>query len=715
MYQIYADSVLIYDSTLEDYKIGKGEIVREVDKSGSFVFSVYPDHFYYNEFIQMKTVITVYKSGRIVFRGRVLNDVTDYWNNKVLTCEGELGFLQDTIVRPYEFQGSPTSLLRQFVEAHNAQVDEFKQFRLGTVNIDDANDYVNRSSTDYATTLDMMQSALPGSDLGGHFYITHGEDGTDPIPTLHYLQDFPDTSTQDIEFGVNLKDYTKTAKAEEVATAIIPLGTNNSTTGERLTIADVNGGVDFLYDETAVALRGWIFKPVIWEDVTLANHLLTKARAYLADVVKQNITIELNAIDLHLLDRSIASFNVCEYVRVISDPHHLDAVMLCNRQTMNLLQPENDTIVLGYATTSLTGANTQLGASVSTLGKQVSSIKQDATAIELQVQDLSRGVSSSLRVSADGVTITDADGEAVTISGSQIDASTIKTEQLDASKINVADMNLTGAISFGDLDASTQQAVGQAVSDANDASNAVKAWSYTGTTLIDGSKIQTGTVMASMLAGGAVQLLNYYGVPVGYLTMDGSYTADFNVALASGGSLRLTADYGDVFLRNGGNQFLQLGGGLGRVIVGGGSLAPNYSGSLSCGVAGAVWADVYAANATIQTSDLTVKKDVTYGLENYEALFDALRPISFRFVDGNSGRVHLGMGAQDVEQALADTGLTSMDFAGLIKLPKLDDEGNVVEGEFDYALRYGEFIPLLIEQVQQLKKRVRELEGEKNG
>ena len=94
MYQIFADDTLIYDSTIDDYKIGKGEITLEVNKSGSFVFSLYPDHFYYDKFIKMKTIITVYKSGEIVFRGRVLNAVEDYWNNKVITCEGELGFLQ---------------------------------------------------------------------------------------------------------------------------------------------------------------------------------------------------------------------------------------------------------------------------------------------------------------------------------------------------------------------------------------------------------------------------------------------------------------------------------------------------------------------------------------------------------------------------------------------------------------------------------------------
>ena len=66
MYKIFADDTLIYDSTLEDYKIGKGLITLETNKSGSFTFSLYPDHFYYDKFIKLKTVITVYKSNKIV-------------------------------------------------------------------------------------------------------------------------------------------------------------------------------------------------------------------------------------------------------------------------------------------------------------------------------------------------------------------------------------------------------------------------------------------------------------------------------------------------------------------------------------------------------------------------------------------------------------------------------------------------------------------------
>ena len=112
MYKIYADdSVLLYDSTLEDLRIGSGVVNLDADTAGSFVFSVFPDHPFYNDFVELKTVITVYKDNRIVFRGRVLSDTTDYWNTKTLTCEGELTFLQDSVVRPYTRSSTAAAML----------------------------------------------------------------------------------------------------------------------------------------------------------------------------------------------------------------------------------------------------------------------------------------------------------------------------------------------------------------------------------------------------------------------------------------------------------------------------------------------------------------------------------------------------------------------------------------------------------------------------
>jgi phage minor structural protein len=384
MYKIYADEILIYDSTSEDYKLGKAQITHETNKSGSFVFSIYPDHFYYDHFIQLKTVITVYKSDKIVFRGRILNDVTDYWNNKVITCEGEMGFLQDSIIRPFTFTGTPEELFIKFIEEHNAQVDEFKRFNIGEVTVIDPNGYIARSNSNYESAISNLTNQLIEDSLGGYFYITHGENGTDQIPTINYLADFNKVSSQTVEFGVNLKKYTRTVKAQDIATAIIPLGAelddgNSETEDPRLTITEINNGKDYVYEAPAVDLYGWVTKVVIWDDVTDAEILKRKAQQYLNDSIKQLVTIELNAIDLHLLDRSIESFAVGDYIRVISKPHNFDSVMLCNKQVIDILKPENDSLVLGSTYSVFTELNNKQSSSFQNMNSKTVSLVSSTT------------------------------------------------------------------------------------------------------------------------------------------------------------------------------------------------------------------------------------------------------------------------------------------------------------------------------------------------
>lgn len=376
MYEVYADGALIHASDWDDLRLSKGEITLELDKAGSFVFSLPPGHPHYSKFVKLKTVITVYRSGHIIFRGRILDDVVDYWNNRTFTCEGELSFLQDSIVRPFTFSGTPADLFRQFVEGHNAQVDDFKRFKIGTVTVTDANNYVARENTGYETTLSNMTSRLLEDATGGHFLITHGDDGTDPVPTIHYLADFTTLAAQSIEFGSNLLDFTKTVKAEDMATAIIPLGAtvddgNTETEDQKLTIAGVNDGVDYVYSSEAVAQYGWIFKVVEWDDVTDPGNLKSKALEYLGVVTQQTLTLELSAVDLHLLDRSVESYSLCEYVRVSSPPHNFEDVLLCTKQSLNVLNPASDSMVLGQTVATFTERSTKMF----TLASRIGSLK----------------------------------------------------------------------------------------------------------------------------------------------------------------------------------------------------------------------------------------------------------------------------------------------------------------------------------------------------
>lgn len=120
---------------------------------------------------------------------------------------------------------------------------------------------------------------------------------------------------------------------------------------------------------------------------------------------------------------------------------------------------------------------------------------------------------------------------------------------------------------------------------------------------------------------------------------------------------------------------------------------------------------VVNSSGTSTLSDERMKKDWR-ALDGYDAFFDALNPQAFRYIDGSSGRYHLGFGAQSVERALADSGLDNTDFGGLIKyaVPLESDDWRGYDEE--YGLIYTEFVALLTDQVQKLKKEVRALRQE---
>lgn len=242
-----------------------------------------------------------------------------------------------------------------------------------------------------------------------------------------------------------------------------------------------------------------------------------------------------------------------------------------------------------------------------------------------------------------------------------------------------------------------------AADDAEAAQRVITGWQYPGSSVkIDGANLKAGTVQASKLLGGVVGLLNANETQVGTMSITGSSSSNVAIELSSIGALRLVASSGNIYMSNGSGRSFQLGT---NVSVGG-TFIPNANDRYTLGSSGFKWTDVYATNGTIQTSDRNAKTDINYDMSAYNAFYDRLAPATSKFIDGH--RKHMCFIAQDVEQALNDSNISTEDFAGLIKTP--DDT---------YALRYTEFVALNTYQIQQLKKEVAELKAEisklKNG
>ena len=239
MYQIYCDGQLLHDPRLQDYQLLSPSLSLELNKTGTFTFTMYPDHPGYGVISKLKSIITVEKDGAVLFRGRPLSSKEGFYKQLDYTCEGELAFLLDSRVRPFEMAGGVSELFSYLVQQHNAQVEEAKRFKAGNVTVTDPNDYINRSNVTYETTWDILNTRLLDT-LGGYLWVRHEPDGV----YLDYLADFPYTSGQRIVFGENLLDYAQTRSGDEIITALLPLGAKLTdsewkTTEERLTIASV--------------------------------------------------------------------------------------------------------------------------------------------------------------------------------------------------------------------------------------------------------------------------------------------------------------------------------------------------------------------------------------------------------------------------------------------------------------------------------------------
>lgn len=349
MFTAKIDDRLLFTPLKDTYRLQQPKITLEANKASSFDFTIYPDHPEYKNILKFNPIIKAYDEGKLIFRGRVIDDVKGWENEKEISCEGEMSFFNDSIVRPYDFKGSVSDYLKFLVKQHNGQVDKRLQFTVRNVTVVDPNDLIVRANSNYPNTLKEIEDKLFGL-LGGYFYLEHDEDKN--ITFLDYYEDPPFKVDQGIEQGKNLLDLTETIKGEDIATAIIPLGAkveaeDGSDTGKRLTIASVNNGKDYLYDEKQVQAFGYLYRTVIWDDVTTVEALMRNAKRELAKLIKPTYTLELKAFDLSLIDVSLDKFDVLHYVKATSIYHSLAQDFLITKLTIDMENPENGTVTIG--------------------------------------------------------------------------------------------------------------------------------------------------------------------------------------------------------------------------------------------------------------------------------------------------------------------------------------------------------------------------------
>lgn len=107
-------------------------------------------------------------------------------------------------------------------------------------------------------------------------------------------------------------------------------------------------------------------------------------------------------------------------------------------------------------------------------------------------------------------------------------------------------------------------------------------------------------------------------------------------------------------------------------------------------------------------SDARLKTDVQYDVDDYLTVFDRLKPATFVY-NGHKRR-HMGFLAQEIQETLKEEGIPEEHFAALCtEVPNEERPMGM------YSLRYGELQIMTVAKVQQLDRRLSELEAKING
>lgn len=112
---------------------------------------------------------------------------------------------------------------------------------------------------------------------------------------------------------------------------------------------------DYIYCISAVQKYGLIGYTYEDQELTTIEDLVIDSVLSLKSCISPIRTIEIKAVDMHLVNPDIKPIRVGEYVRVRSNPHNFDSYMLCTSISLNLNNPSNSVYTFGTTFDTLTG------------------------------------------------------------------------------------------------------------------------------------------------------------------------------------------------------------------------------------------------------------------------------------------------------------------------------------------------------------------------
>lgn len=334
-----------------------GTIKLGINTIDSFTFNIYKNNQGYDLIKSLKTKIEVIntKTNKVEFKGRVLLPKQKMSNlglfTKTVVCESELGYLMDSTQRYGEYHNvTVREFLEIIIEQHNKQVSEDKQFKVGQVTVTDNNDSLYRF-IGYEKTFNTIQDKLIDR-LGGELRIRY----INGVRYLDYLEEIGSVSPTEIRLAKNLVTLEEEKDPTSIITRLVPLGSKKTVIDdngeeteieERITVAEINNGLDYIDDIEAMEEFGIIEDTVTFDDVNIVENLLRKGQEYLRSNNKIRKSYSITALDLSLIGLDINSIDLYNYYKVSNSLMNIDEELRVIEKTIKIESPEDSTVQVG--------------------------------------------------------------------------------------------------------------------------------------------------------------------------------------------------------------------------------------------------------------------------------------------------------------------------------------------------------------------------------
>jgi len=272
MYSIYADGVCIYNDRYPtpEYKMDSPVLKIADSAAGSLDAVLPPVNVGYDTLKRMKSTLTVKRNDKEIWEGRIIEDSYDFLKNRHIYCEGALAYFNDTCQPQREYRNvTLEQFIKSVIDIHNSKVPDNRKIYFEYQAVEGG--VIEYRATQFEQTLEVLNQVC--TDYNCHMKI---EKKTIDGVYGNYIKFFTgviSSSTQSVEFGKNLLDYTSNFDMSELATVIVPLGAVKT----RANTTQIGDAIDLTLDPEGAGRydsdRGWGIVQV----KTLGTYINTEA------------------------------------------------------------------------------------------------------------------------------------------------------------------------------------------------------------------------------------------------------------------------------------------------------------------------------------------------------------------------------------------------------------------------------------------------------